>query len=489
MPLTLHDLLVIEETSDVLEYHYQFDDMPMWPLVRIPMMFAAFWDAYGLSNAHNYTERLTPRDIVSYIFHTISKNPFTNGGGRNYEIVIFGSGINNVQRGGKYFNRLHDYLALEYVDTTLFIEDSIRRKYLRPREFQNLKYHDLIPILGVLESKITRSDPRDLRRIRSFLSFLKARFPYQLRAEVWARVELILLSRAKRSKLLYKYYNKLLDVVKPRIIFLEDASYGQKGHILKWAKDKGITTAELQHGLITGNHPAYNYGQGILSSSSYAHYLPDYLLTYGQYWNAQIHTLSQKVVLGDPNLTEYVKNAIRGDAGEKRKLAILVISTGINPEGLNTIVRELIRVLDPRKFEVRLRPHPLEMPLVKERYGELAQHGNVIDLSSDLYESLSRTDFVAGEVSTVLFEAVYFGKPVFAMDHPYTNLCIGGTFPRFKTGEELANLIMTWKPCLVMDGSLFWEEDWRRNYGDFIRRVRRPEKNEGEGLLSSNVVH
>jgi len=35
-------------------------------------------------------------------------------------------------------------------------------------------------------------------------------------------------------------------------------------------------------------HPAYNYGEAILNSEEYKKYIPDYYLTYGDYWNNQI---------------------------------------------------------------------------------------------------------------------------------------------------------------------------------------------------------
>lgn len=39
--------------------------------------------------------------------------------------------------------------------------------------------------------------------------------------------------------------------------------------MIKWAKERGIITAEFQHGAVSKIHPAYNYGEAILNSEEY----------------------------------------------------------------------------------------------------------------------------------------------------------------------------------------------------------------------------
>jgi len=250
-------------------------------------------------------------------------------------------------------------------------------------------------------------------------------------------------------------------------MFVEDGSYGQRGYLFKWAKARGMVTAELQHGFVSENHPAYNYGKGILSSSVYKEYLPDYVLTYGSYWNERMNTASKKVVIGNPNLSEHRANAA-SQWPEKARQVILIISGGANPEGMKQIAIDLARIIDHSRYQVILRPHPGELPWVRERYGQLESSGASIDVTSDLYDALLRATFVAGEVSTVLFEALHFGKVAFAMDHPYTLLHIGSnTLPIFKTASDIASLVAQ-KQFHMPASNLFWAADWQVNYETFI---------------------
>lgn len=448
----------------------------MWPYVRVALVHAAFYEAYGLSDAFAKGKSLNLLDCGSYLCQTILKNPFTAKRSDGSTIVMFASGITNVLRGASYVNRLHDSLAGENPSRTLLIEDSVRKKYLRPRAFRNVRYHDLIPILAILESKIAPLKQKDEARINEFISFLRARFGYPLKEQVWLEVRQILRGRCTRLEPLRRHYDSLFNRLKPEIVFVEDGSYGLKGHIFKWAKARGIVTAELQHGLISRNHPAYNYGSAILSFSLYREYLPDYLLTFGSYWNEKTNTPSRKVTVGNPNLSQYEANAASTSDRKNVKEVVLIVSSGVDPEATKRIALELTRVMDRAKYEIILRPHPGEFPSAKEKYGQLESHGASIDLATDLYSTLVKADFVVGEVTTALFEATYFGKVVFAMDHPYTRLHIDrDTFPMVKTASDVAGLIAQ-KQVETSRSDLFWDKDWQWNYKTFMTAILNGER-------------
>lgn len=463
--LKISELLdALEKTPEVLDFRFQHDQILMWPFVRVALLHGALFEAYGLNNPFAKNEKLTLRGYSSYILQTVMRNPFTGSQRRGSAIVMFATGITNVLRGGRYVNRVHDLLASENADQTLLIEDSCRKKYLRPRCYQNLKYHDLIPILSIFESKVTSSDSRDEPTISEFVSFLKSCLPYRLRGQIWNEVEALLLSKSRRLRSLHRYYDLLFDKLKPELVFVEDGSYGPKGIIFRWAKRRGIITAELQHGLVSENHPAYNYGGALLASPEYISYLPDYFLVYGPYWSSKVNTPSKKEIIGNPNLSEYLAPVRTANP----KKVILIVSGGTIPKAVRRIVLDLPRILDLRKYEIRLRPHPGEIPLIKERYDNLEHLGVQIDLCSDVCQSVSQADFVAGEVSTTLFEALFFGKTVFLMDHPYSSLHIDrGVFPMFESASDLARLIEEGS-FQMPESRSFWAEDWKHNYARFI---------------------
>src|SRR3546814_12540747 len=69
-------------------------------------------------------------------------------------------------------------------------------------------------------------------------------------------------------------------------------------------RSAGIPVAEFQHGYIGHDHYAYNYADSV-ADSGYRDGLPDYLLTFGQYWADSVRTPSEKVVIGGPRMNEH----------------------------------------------------------------------------------------------------------------------------------------------------------------------------------------
>lgn len=94
-------------------------------------------------------------------------------------------------------------------------------------------------------------------------------------------MENIIVIISKRNTERKRYFLKLLHKIKPKILFLNGAYNGGESYIIKWAKEKGIITAEFQHGVISKLHSDYNYGNVILDSEEYRKYTPDYFLIWG----------------------------------------------------------------------------------------------------------------------------------------------------------------------------------------------------------------
>ncbi len=468
--LTLTDLLAVEEDLQVLEFAFEHDDFLMWPLIRAHVLLEALYAEYGLKNAHAHSERLSLRELASYVATTVRENPFRGASPRS--IVMFSSGITNVKRGDTYFNRLHDHFALELRQDTLIIEDSVRRRYLRPRRFQPVRSHDWIHIQGVLGARLTRLSSRDRANTRGLIRYLKAHFPHNFEPSFWDAVQAMLVERGKRLNAQHKCYDALFERLRPGIVFVEDGSYGVRSYVFKWARARGIATAELQHGLVSLNHPAYNYASALAQSPRYRQYLPEYFLTCGRYWHEQVRMPSPPLVIGNPNLSEYTKD-VAALQREKGRTVILIVSGGGVPQLLGSITLDLRGLLSPSHYDIVFRPHPGEIPMVRERYYQLGRSGIRIDLSTDLYESICQSHVVAGEMSTALFEALAFAKPVFALDNEYGRLQFADNlFPRFKDAKELSELIGGKSTVKCPDVEYIWESDWRSRYFEFISDVK-----------------
>ncbi|MCK4445456.1 MAG: hypothetical protein KAW56_00070 [Candidatus Marinimicrobia bacterium] len=473
--VTLNDFLIIENNSEIFDFRFEFDNILMWPFIRVILYDIPIFKECKLVNPQALRERLSLKDEVLYIKNTILNNPY-KGSLKKYDILMFCSGITNVRKKKKYLNRFIDYFAFVYKDKSLLIEDSVRRKYYTPRVFPNICYHDFIRIMGYIRSKFPKASSKDIFMVKSFLGFLKEKFPYKLEDSDLRLIGNYLLRISKSLNVFYYFYNKLFDKFDPKIIFLKDASYGVRSYILKWAKSRNIITIELQHGLVSKNHRAYNYGGTILSSDEYKEYLPNYFLTYGKYWSDSINLPVKKVIIGNPNYSENMKktkNSVDGGK-DKTKKEILIISGGVMPNIFKKLALEISSVVDNSKYDIVFRPHPSECPMVKDRYCELFICDKIrLDSKQDIYLSLTRSDFVIGAASTVLFEALGICKGVFVIDHPLTDLHVPkGIIKRFSSVEELLDLIQR---CDNLgnetDINYVWEPNWESNFKRFMNNL------------------
>lgn len=472
--LSIKELLSIEESLEVLSFCFEYDNILMWPFVRSFLLQGAVNKMFGFANPHASKEKKTYKDIVSYLVNTVKGSPFSKNKNAHNDILIFSSGIVNVKReDGRYFNRLYDYLAFEYENNTLIIEDSIRRKYRRPRVFPNVKYHDLILIKIVLKTRYKKPSIKDIENIERFICFLKREFLYKLEDEVWNEAKRVLKIISKKLPVAHFYYSKLFKKLSPKIVILEGGSYGCHSYILKWAKEMGLVTGELQHGneIFIRNHQAHIYNNKIFGSE-YEKYLPDYLLTFGRYCDNNVSTPCKIVPVGNPYIIEYLKSYVKLKRNETKKL-VLFISSGIIPGISMGVVLGLKKKLDNSKFEIIFRPHPGEIPFIEDRYNDLKENGILFDYDN-LYDTLSTVDFIiATTPDTVLFEAMLFKKRIFVLNHPYVSYYIDPhIFNAFEDLEELAELISNNQhEDKDYNSSCFWEENWRDNYRNFIENI------------------
>lgn len=474
---TLNDSLVIENNPEIFEFRFKFDDILMWPFIRVYLHRIPIFREYKLSNTSVSKEKWSLTDKMLYLKKTVMNSPFKTRLKTKYDILMFCSEITSVKKGNRYFNRVSDYFAFINKDKTLLIEDAFRRKYYTPRAFPNICYHDFINLVAYIKSKFTKLSGKDVVTIKNLLKFLEQKFPYKLEKLDLDTIENILLRISKRLNIYYYLYNKLFDKFNPRVIFIEDASYGDRSYILKWAKVRNIITIEPQHGIVSKNHPAYNYGSAILNSYIYKEYLPDYFLTYGKYWNESINLPVKKITIGNPNYSENIKR-IDLSRKDKTKTKILIISQGTISETMKKIAIEISSMVDKSRYDISFRPHPSELHILKDRYSELLLRDTIkIDIEKDLYYSLSNTDFVVGAYSTALFETIGICKSVFAIEHPFVDLTVPkNIIKRFSNAEELINLIQTHNLNNEIDKDYIWEPNWEVNYKNFMN-----------GLLNSQL--
>jgi hypothetical protein len=198
------------------------------------------------------------------------------------------------------------------------------------------------------------------------------------------------------------------------LLFVNCGAYGASNAILiSEAKALGIRTAEMQHGVIDTSHYAYNYSEEIARSPVYSGYLPDYLLTFGEFWHGCMNNSCAKVSVGHPHLSkireQFVDKSVPG--------SFLVISQWTITDEL-IIAALKIRQAYPHA-KIRYRLHPAEMLSAPQKQCLLAKGIEVANSSSDIYSEFALFENVVGCYSTALYEAKAFGKKVLIIKHPF----------------------------------------------------------------------
>jgi hypothetical protein len=268
------------------------------------------------------------------------------------------------------------------------------------------------------------------------------------------------------------FYDFFLKNKRPKIIFLEDASYGSRAHILLAAKKYKIPVVELQHGFVNEEHIAYNLGKGILEDKFSKLFYPDVYFSYGQFWKESINTPSKVVNIGNPYLEEQI-NEVSIIPRDNDKKTILFLSSAVAISESIDFLSALKIIADSYGYAVRFRPHPLERLSVKDKYSALFGIGIVMSEDIPLYNDLSNADIIISEISTALFEALALKDKVhFLFMSSYTKSYINDKIkiPQVDC-DTIADIFK--KQDAPNDINYFWEANWKHNFERELKNISR----------------
>lgn len=470
--MKLEDILEIENTPEILAFTCPNTDYLLWPFIRTTVLRMiidrALYDGETLikSSATESTNRLQKlRCLADGLIHNVR---FLN---HQAKIVFFSSGITNVEIEGKYLNRVSDYFAFCYPDSTLLIEDPHTWRHLRPRVNRNVAYHLPLRVIAGAAAKLPFKKA-NMESVLEFVAFVDSRLQSTLEIQLTEQQRAFL-----QAKLAHycvglepqlRMYTTVYRRLNPGLIFFEDGHYGEMGHLIRLAKELGIRTAEMQHGMVSAGHDAYNFAPAILASEVYQAYTPDYFLAYGQWWADHIQVPAQVVIIGNPY---YETMRRKWKTAPKPKNKILFLSDGAKFARYIEMAQKIKAAL-PSEFELIVRPHPVEKAAVLQMYDHICE-GILIDDSDDLYQCLAESYAVIGEISTALFEAVGLAEKVFSLNTPLAVFGLpDNPFEQFETVEQLAEKLLadgSGRINLDIEESI-WAGNWETRYRNFITR-------------------
>lgn len=239
-----------------------------------------------------------------------------------------------------------------------------------------------------------------VKQLKQIYSYFNELLPAHLHDALTKEV----LWRVARVRYEDSEFLRLLDRLRPRHIFMEEAAYGHYSNSIRRAHERGVKVAELQHGWIGPSHAAYNYGNCWLDSPLTSS-LPDSILTFGEYWGEELRFPGELIPVGKPQLEQA---SLTAAPYQERKQRLLIVSSIYETEKLVAATLLLRRML-PATWEIALRPHPAERSNAESIFAHALVPGVSLDEAGDVNESIASSRAVVGMVSTVLFEALPMG--------------------------------------------------------------------------------
>ncbi len=438
-------------------------DFLIWPIVRYEFLNHINNSKNQFSKPHASTPLLSFKRF-KYVFDTLHYAPHKKNG--TYDILFYTTARGRLNN--RNLNR-HSHYFSSITDKCLEIDRSFKGSYFIPDKTDNYatkEYDDLLAFLSYIKH-ILLSKKKD-SGIENFIDFLKAgKYNRNKYIDHLKRKLYIFYIKYNAYK---NYFLNVFKKLEPRVILLQTASYGGSYNaiLLKTAKDNGIVTGEFQHGTISKGHLAYNYGEGVLKSDEYRKYFPDYVLTYGDYWNEQMNIPGETVTIGAPHFYHSIQ---KYKQVKEKKNTVLVVSQGSMTKSFVSIARYLAEKLPTYKIVFKL--HPGEVPF-EDRYKSLYKYNNVkVAKSGDIYKFIAECEHIVAHTSTTIFEAMGFNKKIYIIDDESSRIYIPKDVGiRFKENKELEELIKNNdKQESNYDLEYYFNSNWKENYEKFLSDI------------------
>ncbi len=240
-----------------------------------------------------------------------------------------------------------------------------------------------------------------------------------------AKVEKTIVKNKAYEFITIFYYIKqflysLLVKIKPKAVLIR-CGYGRFPMALSQAcRELNIPSIELQHGLITANHPAYTK----MTSSTNRDCTPEYLLTHGDVFSALVQhgglfEKNKVVSVGFPFLEQQKEESQKKDHTQKDstfKHTILFTSQWIAADEIQAFITKFAKHLQATDEQIGIifKPHPYD----NRDYSSLERYKNIslADKYADIFTIFPSVDIHATVYSISGLEAMTFGKPNLFVD-------------------------------------------------------------------------
>ncbi len=463
--MNLDSLIKFDDYPEMVDSEYK--NFHVWTSIRVKILKSYF------NKKNNLVKPINERPSFFKLFKcgivSVFRFPFFI---RNKDILYFSSSVVNVKHGDGYENRLYDTYFQLYENNSLLLESAYNYEYRTPRKCK-VYSSDFFLFLIILFSYVFYLNKKDLKILKKKFDRIKSSLNDGiLEPQSWRMLEARMIKSYKRFVLGNILYGKMIKKINPKVVFVEDASYGEDTSMsLAFLCNKaGIQFAEFQHGLVSKDHYAYNYGKKYSASINAKKNLPKYFLTFGKYWSDRIEIPGKKINIGFPYLNR-VSSQRNLDLVKK---TILIVSDGDKPHLFFRIVETLAKSPLFYDYDLVLKLHPIEVVSLDKNYGGLKKYANVkIKTYTPVYDFLLIATAVVGCASTVMHEAICFGLKPFVFLNKISKIRADlPCFNFFSSVDELLDILL--KSDSIIDEEIrkyIWEESPEENYIKFIQSL------------------
>lgn len=460
----------LEDRAHEILFESLDEGLPLWPQIRATVWSALNTTEYGLSRPSVGT----PSRLGAYAHIARSFVPSrwdASRRARKSDVCFLVDGGTVAAAGDREANWLVGPLALASGPDAAIVQwRTLPGRWGQPAIDKTWSLEPA-SVRAQIRARLSRNDPSDRvkRIVHETLRLLDA----DIAEETVDAITAGAIAKAGTSAFELAEFRRLLDRVQPRVVIMEDASYGTRAPLIATMKERGIVVAEPQHGWIGPSHAAYNYGAAMYDDLLRVA-LPDHLLTFGDEWSKGLRFPGEVTAVGKPHLDAA---ASEFSLPYEQRTEVLVVSSTTDPEQMSDVVLSL-RALLPTDLVVIFRPHPSERPVVAQRYPRLVDIDGVrIDDRGDVYETLGVARAVVGMASTVLFEATAFGCQVFALESPMAEYYVGDRFgPPLDIGGLESVAVAVSRPTGSADVATrdngLWAPDPAANFRSWLAKVQ-----------------